>query len=216
MSLEVAVTEIFFSIQGESTHAGRPCAFVRLTGCPLRCSWCDTAYGFYGGKRMSFDAILDVLNQYPTRLVELTGGEPLAQPNAIPLMQLLVERGFEVLLETSGAMDIAKVPKEVAIIMDLKAPGSGEEGRNLFSNMAHLKPKLDEVKIVVADKNDFDFALRMDDEFQIMKNHTMLLSPVFGAVDLKEMAEWICSSGRPFRMQLQMHKYIWGPEVKGV
>lgn len=210
------INEIFFSLQGESSFVGRPCSFVRLTGCPLRCSWCDTTYSFYEGQKKSFNEIISVLDSYPTRLVEVTGGEPLAQKNVIPFMELLIEKNFEVMLETSGALTIEKVPRDVKIIMDLKAPASGEMKKNYWDNLAWLKPGIDEIKIVVQDKNDFDFAVEIEKQHNLTRAYTVLLSPVHGKVDLPQFADWILNSQIPFRMQMQLHKLVWGAETKGV
>jgi 7-carboxy-7-deazaguanine synthase len=210
------INEIFLSIQGESTHAGRPCAFVRLMGCPLRCSYCDTEYAFNEGARKSFDEVFKVIETYSTNLVEVTGGEPLAQPNAIAFLNELVQRNFEVLLETSGAYPIFKVPAEVAIILDIKTPGSGEKHRVHWDNMGALKPGLDEVKFVVCDRGDFDYAVEVCKQYGLLEKHTVLLSPSHGKLEPKLVAEWILESKLAFRLQLQVHKYIWGAETRGV
>jgi 7-carboxy-7-deazaguanine synthase len=209
------VNEIFFSLQGESTHAGRPCAFVRLMGCPLRCSYCDTEYAFYEGRKKSFAEVLEVLASYPSKLVELTGGEPLAQKNSIPFMHELVSQGYEVLLETSGAIPIFNVPKEVAVIMDVKTPGSREQHRMVWDNMAALKPGLDEVKFVVCSREDFEFAEKVCEQYKLLERVTVLVSPSFSQVSPADLASWVIESGKPYRMQVQMHKTIWG-EKRGV
>jgi len=211
----LAVNEIFFSIQGESTQAGRPCAFVRLMGCPLRCSYCDTEYAFYEGRSKTFDDIIAQLNRYPSKLVELTGGEPLAQPRSIPFMEELVSRGFEVLLETSGALSVEGVPKEVRIIMDLKTPSSGESQRNYWDNLGFLKEGVDEIKFVVGDREDFNFLLESCRAHRLPERFAVLVSPVFGKINLEHLAGWVLDSGYPLRMQVQMHKLIWG-EKRGV
>ena len=210
------INEIFLSIQGESTHAGRPCAFVRLSGCPLRCTYCDTEYAFYEGKAQNFDKIFETLKSYKTNLVEVTGGEPLAQPNVNFFMQELVDRGYEVLLETSGAYPIHKVPKEVAIIMDVKTPSSSELSKMCWDNMGSLKAGLDEVKFVLSNHADFDFAMEITQKYKLFEKCTVLLSPSHGVLENKKLAEWIVESKLPFRMQIQMHKYIWGAEARGV
>lgn len=215
MEERLKVNEIFFSIQGESTHAGRPCAFVRLMGCPLRCTYCDTEYAFFEGVGKSFTEIFAELKQFPTRLVEVTGGEPLAQPNVYPFMKKLGEAGYEVLLETSGAFPIEKVPAHVKIIMDVKTPGSGELKRHHWDNMGFLKPGLDEVKFVLSDRADFDFAVDVSRKYGLLDKVTVLLSPSYGKLELAALADWILASGLPFRMQTQMHKSIWG-EKRGV
>ena len=209
------VNEIFNSIQGESSFAGRPCAFVRLMGCPLRCTYCDTEYAFHEGVTKTFDEIFAVLDSYGTRLVELTGGEPLAQPNAIPFLQECEDRGFELMLETSGAFSIHQVPKSVKIILDIKTPGSNESHRNLWDNMGALKAS-DEVKFVVTSRADFDYAVGVATERKLFERCTVLVSPSHGQVSPKDLAQWVIDSKLPFRFQLQMHKYIWGAEVRGV
>ncbi len=215
------ITEIFHSIQGESTRAGLPCTFVRVTGCPLRCVWCDTEYAFHGGERMTLDAIVAEVEAVGTPLVEITGGEPLAHPNVFPLAERLADRGFEVLVETSGAFDISGLDPRVARIMDLKCPGSGEEHRNLWSNLDHLQAR-DEVKFVVADRGDYEWArdtIRergLDAAVTESRLGALLISPVWGAVDLEGLAEWILEDRLPARFQLQLHKLIWGPDRIGV
>ena len=215
------VTEIFHSIQGESTWAGLPCTFVRLTGCPLRCVWCDTAYAFSGGERMSFDEILAGVRGHGCGLVELTGGEPLAQAGAFDLVDRLLEEGFMVLVETSGAIDIASLDPRAHRIMDLKCPGSGEEERNLWSNLAHLTAR-DEVKFVIGDRADYEWARTviaergLADRIRRGSLNALLMSPVWGEVNLEEMAGWILEDGLPVRFQTQLHKHIWGPDKKGV
>jgi 7-carboxy-7-deazaguanine synthase len=208
------VTEIFFSIQGESSHAGRPCVFVRLTGCNLRCTWCDSEYTFTGGERMELDAVLDKVACYGCNLVEVTGGEPLAQAAAFPLIEALCDRGYEVLIETSGSIDITPVDRRAKLILDVKCPGSGEASKNRWENLDHLRPH-DEIKFVVADREDYDFA------WQVIEKHdlgrwTVLLSPVWGKMDLQSLAEWMLADRVPARFQTQLHKLIWGPDVKGV
>lgn len=210
----LVITEIYASIQGESSFAGLPCSFVRLTGCPLRCRWCDTVYGFHGGKRLSFAEIIHQLQELGINLVELTGGEPLAQENCIPFMGELLRHDFSVLCETSGAEDISQVPKGVTLIMDIKCPGSGMEDRNLWDNIRHLKPT-DEIKFVIADRNDYDWAR------QVMADHkidgfTVLMSPAFGLLEPAELVSWIVGDRLSVRLNLQQHKYIWSPRKKGV
>ena len=215
------VTEIFHSIQGESTHAGLPCTFVRLTGCPLRCTWCDTAYAFHGGTRMGVGEVVRAVAEEGCDLVEITGGEPLVQPGAAPLARRLVEAGHTVLVETSGAVDVGVLDDRVHRIMDLKCPGSGEEHRNLWSNLDHLTRR-DEVKFVVADLADFEWAAsvirrrRLDERVRDRSLGALLVSPVWGMGALEEMAEAILASGLPVRLQTQLHKHIWGPDRKGV
>ncbi len=212
---ELIVTEIFYSVQGESSWAGMPCAFVRLTGCPLRCRWCDTVYGFHGGKKQSIDFVLETLATYPTRLVEVTGGEPLAQAAAVPLMQRLIDEGYTVLLETSGSQSLAEVPKDVRIIMDLKCPGSGMDSKNLWSNLDLLK-STDEIKFVVASREDFEWAVQKIREHDLAKRAHLLVSPAWGLVKPQDLVAWLLESGIPARLNLQLHKLIWGPKKKGV
>ncbi len=212
---ELWVTEIFYSIQGESSWAGMPCAFVRLTGCPLRCRWCDTVYSFHGGKQFTIDAILNELAKFKTRLVEITGGEPLAQAEAIPLMERLVADGYKVLLETSGSQSIVDVPQAVSIIMDLKCPGSGMQDRNLWSNIDVLKAS-DEIKFVISNWDDFAWASKIIDEYQLAGRVHLLFSPAWGLLSMQDLSAWLLASGIQARLNLQVHKLIWGPKKKGV
>ena len=215
------VTEIFHSIQGESTWAGMPCTFVRLTGCPLRCVWCDTAYAFSGGERMSFDAILAEVSMHGCDLVELTGGEPLAQAGAYTLVDRLLDAGCTVLVETSGAIDVGPLDPRAHKIMDLKCPGSGEVARNLWSNLGHLTAR-DEVKFVVGDRADYEWARDvivargLADRVRNGSLNALLMSPVWGETDLEALASWILEDGLPIRFQTQLHKHIWGADAKGV
>ena len=206
------VTEIFHSIQGESSHAGRPCVFVRLTGCNLRCRWCDSEYTFTGGEKTSLDEVMERVRAYGCELVEITGGEPLAQAEAFELIARLCEEGFEVLIETSGSIDIVPVDRRAKIILDVKCPGSGEEAKNRWENLDALRPH-DEVKFVIADRGDYDFARRIVEE---RKLRNALFSPVWGEMDMKTLAEWMLADRVPARLQTQLHKHIWGAEVKGV
>lgn len=217
MKRHLAINEIFFSIQGESSHAGRPCIFVRTMGCPLRCSYCDTEYAFFEGTKKNFDEIfLHIKNYSPCNLIELTGGEPLAQPESYDFLQELCDLNYEVLLETSGAFPIERVPKKVKIILDVKTPSSKESHRQFWDNFAHLKEHKDEVKFVVGDKHDFEYALGVCEERKLFDRFVCLISPVWGKIALKDLAQWILESKKNFRLQTQMHKYIWGPEVRGV
>lgn len=216
-NVRVLVHEIYLSVQGESTFAGLPCVFVRLTGCPLRCSWCDTEHAFYGGKRMTLEEVMEVVDHFGVSLVEVTGGEPLAQPSCIDLLGELVRRNKTVLLETSGAYPIDDVPEEVHIIMDLKCPDSGEEGRNRLENLEWLSP-LDEVKFVVASHRDFLWADYMTrTKLQQLDLGGILFSPVFGQCAPVDLVRWLLESRTPgVRMQIQMHKVIWPPDTRGV
>jgi len=211
------VTEIFHSIQGESTHAGRPCAFVRLTGCPMRCVWCDSEYTFTGGDHLSVDDVLAQVRALGCNLVEVTGGEPLAQPQAFKLITELCEEGYEVLVETGGYVSTEAVDPRAQIILDVKCPGSGEDKRNHWPNLEVLRADKDEVKFVIANRSDWDFARDIIERFDLEKRaKAVLISPIWNGVNLQEVAGWITSSGLKVRMQLQMHKYIWGSEARGV
>ena len=217
----VRVTEIFHSIQGESTWAGLACTFVRLTGCPLRCVWCDTEYAFQGGDRMSTSRIMEQVASYGCRLVEITGGEPLVQPGASTLGLRLVEAGYTVLVETSGALDVSNLDPRIHKIMDLKCPGSGEVERNLWSNLDHLTHR-DELKFVVSGREDLDWLMEVVEEHGLDKRvvsgdlNALLVSPVWGSTDLKELSASVLESGLPLRIQTQLHKHIWGPMTPGV
>ncbi|MDE2981716.1 MAG: radical SAM protein [Gemmatimonadota bacterium] len=217
----VRVTEIFHSIQGESTWAGLPCTFVRLTGCPLRCVWCDTAYAFHGGTRMSIVEVVETVAAKRCRLVEITGGEPLVQPGAATLASRLLDDGFTVLVETSGAVDVSVLDDRVHTIMDLKCPGSGEADRNLWTNLDHLTER-DEVKFVVSGRDDFEWAADvirrhgLDERVRAGTLGALLVSPVWGLEEMEELATAILASGLPVRFQTQLHKHIWGPDRAGV
>ncbi|HEY8560289.1 MAG TPA: radical SAM protein [Pyrinomonadaceae bacterium] len=211
------ITEMFLSIQGESSHAGRPCSFVRLTGCPMRCAWCDSEYTFTGGARLGFDDIFARLEEYGCPLVEVTGGEPLAQKSAFPFIAELLDRGYEVLIETGGFVSTEKVDERAKIILDVKCPASGESERNTWANLERLNPAKDEVKFVVADLEDWRFARGVIEKYDLENRaKEILISPVFGAADLKEIAEAVAQSGSRVRLNLQLHKYIWGADVHGV
>lgn len=211
------ITEIFHSIQGESSYAGLPCVFVRLTWCNLRCTWCDSEYTFKGGTEMSVDEVIAQVRQYDCPLVEITGGEPLGQKReCCELTQRLCDEGYTVLLETGGSLDVSVLDARVIRILDVKCPGSGEEQHNFWPNLDRLNPR-DEIKFVIKDRADFEYAFRVMEKYQLDKRTPfVLMSPVHGAIDLPEMAGWILQSGVRARMQLQLHKYIWGPDVKGV
>ena len=209
------ITEIFHSIQGESSYAGQPCVFVRLTGCPLRCTWCDTDYAFYGGHECSIDEVLAKVQTYGCRLVEVTGGEPLVQPESLPLMTRLCDAGYTVLLETSGAVDIAPVDSRAHVILDVKCPGSGMTDRMHWTNLSQLAAK-DEAKFVMADRADYDWAREILTQYDLASRCPVLFSPVFGSLDVRQLAEWTLADRLPVRFQLQMHKYIWAPDMRGV
>jgi 7-carboxy-7-deazaguanine synthase len=205
------VTEIFFSLQGESSRVGLPTTFVRLTGCPLRCVWCDTAYAFHGGENLALDEILRRVAAHGARHVCVSGGEPLAQKGCLPLLAALCDAGHAVSLETSGAVDIAAVDARVSIVMDLKAPGSGEERKNRWTNLAHLKPK-DEIKFVLADEVDYQWARETLRCRGLDALCPVLLSPVHGCLEPRQLAEWILRDRLPVRMQVHLHRILWGGE----
>jgi 7-carboxy-7-deazaguanine synthase len=212
------VTEIFRSIQGESTHAGRPCAFVRLTGCPMRCVWCDSEYTFTGGERMTLEEVLAQVRALDCRLVEVTGGEPLAQRAAFELITRLCDEGYEVLIETGGYVSTEAVDERAKLILDVKCPASGEAERNHWPNLERLRADRDEVKFVVADRADWDFTRAVIARYDLDRRaHAILVSPVWGQIDLPALADWLAASGlQRMRMQLQLHKYIWGADARGV
>jgi 7-carboxy-7-deazaguanine synthase len=211
------VTEIFRSIQGESTHAGRPCTFVRLTGCPMRCVWCDSEYTFTGGEHISLEDVMRQVRVYGCRLVEVTGGEPLAQREAFTLIERLCDEGYEVLIETGGFVSTEKVDGRAKLILDVKCPASGEEARNHWPNMERLRADFDEVKFVIASRTDWDYACRIINQYELeRRTKAVLISPVWEKVSLPEVADWISASGMNVRMQLQMHKQIWGADARGV
>jgi 7-carboxy-7-deazaguanine synthase len=212
----LTVNEIFHSIQGESTRAGRPCVFVRLTACDLRCSWCDTPYAFHEGRKMTVEDVVAQVTERDCELVEITGGEPLLQEDVYALMDRLLGLGRTVMLETGGHRSIERVPREVLKIVDVKCPGSGECHRNDWSNLDRLAVH-DEVKFVLRDRTDYEFAR------DVMTRHglasrtaAVLMSPVHGVMHPRTLAEWILADGLPVRLQLQLHKYIWDPDVRGV
>jgi len=212
----LTVNEIFHSIQGESSYAGRPCVFVRLTACDLRCSWCDTAYAFYEGRKRAIDDVLAEVESYGCPLVEVTGGEPLLQDAVYPLMERLVAAGRTVLLETGGHRSTARVPPDVVTILDVKCPGSGESEKNDWQNLFRLRPH-DEVKFVVADRADYEFARRVVAEHTLTSRVAAIhLSPVHGVLDPRLLSEWILADRLPVRVQLQAHKYIWPAASRGV
>ena len=212
----LTVNEIFYSIQGESTRAGRPCVFVRLTACDLRCSWCDTPYAFHEGRKMSVADVVRETERFRCPLVEITGGEPLLQDDVYELMDELLARGRTVLLETGGHRPIDRVPAAVVRIVDVKCPGSGEAARNHLANLDSLAPH-DEVKFVIKDRDDYEYARGIVDRHQLAgRCAAVLFSPVHGVLDLKTLSEWMLEDRVPARLQLQLHKYIWAPETRGV
>ena len=212
----LTIYEIYASVQGESTHAGRPCVFVRLAACNLRCVWCDTAYAFTGGRKMSFDEVMAEVASHHCRLVEITGGEPLLQPGVHELMDRLIAEGYEVLLETGGHMPIDQVPDDVVTILDVKCPASGESGAMHWPNLDQLSTK-DEVKFVIQDRVDYDYARDVVARHRLAdRTRAVLFSPVHGVQDPAELARWILEDHVPARLQIQAHKYIWTPETRGV
>jgi len=211
----LVIHEIYHSIQGESSWAGMPCVFVRLSACDLRCGWCDTAHAFTGGEPLAVGQVLDRVRGHGCRLVEITGGEPLLQPAVLPLIRRLCDDGFTVLLETSGAADVAPVDPRAIKIMDLKCPGSGECSRNRWENLGHLGPR-DEVKFVIADRADYDWARQQVATRRLAERHTVLFAPVWQRLELRQLAEWILADSLPVRLQPQWHKYIWEPGTRGV
>jgi len=205
----VRVTETFLSLQGEAAQVGWPTVFIRLTGCPLRCRWCDTEYSFSGGETMAVEQLIQIVNDYGVRHVCVTGGEPLAQPGCLDLLRGLCDGGFSVSLETSGALDIAEVDPRVSVVMDLKAPGSGETARNRTDNLEHLKPG-DQVKFVLSGRADFDWALAWLTGHPLPEGIEALFSPVYGELEPRRLADWIVQARAPVRFQLQLHKLLWG------
>ncbi len=212
----LTINEIFHSIQGESTHTGRPCVFVRLTACDLRCSWCDTPYAFNEGRKMSVDEVAARVEAFGCDVVEITGGEPLLQADVYPLMQRLLDEGRTVMLETGGHRSVEQVPTGVIRVIDVKCPGSGESEKNHWPNLEALRPD-DEVKFVIRDRADYDYACGIVARYGLAgKCAALLFSPVHGVLPPKTLAEWILGDRLPVRLQLQAHKYVWGAEVRGV
>ena len=209
------VTEIFNSVQGESTHMGLPCVFVRLTGCNLRCVWCDTAYAFQGGKKLSIDEILEEIKSHNIDLIEITGGEPLMQEESILLMETLLKEKFRVMLETGGSLSIKDVPTKVIKVIDLKCPGSGEEDKNHWDNLNYLA-STDEIKFVIADRADYEWSRTTLHKYELDKKSHILFSPVFDKLNLKDLTEWILEDNLPVRLQTQLHKHIWDKNAQGV
>ena len=212
----LTVNEIFHSIQGESTHAGRPCVFVRLTACDLRCSWCDTPYAFTEGRKMSVDDVLERVREYGCDVVEITGGEPLLQKEVYPLMERLLDDGRTVMIETGGHLSADAVPPGVVRIIDVKCPGSGESGKVHWPNLEKLRSS-DELKFVIKDRSDYEFARDVVAKYDLTTRcAAVLLSPVHGVLDPKQLAAWILADRLAVRLQLQAHKYIWSPDTRGV
>ena len=211
----LTVNEIFFSIQGESTRAGHPCAFVRLAQCNLRCTYCDTEYAFYEGKEMSLENIIRQVDDYPTDLVEITGGEPLLQSAVFPLIKRFLDDGKIVLIETGGSIDVRPVDSRAILIYDIKCPDSGMMDKNLWENLPQLKPN-DEVKFVLGSRRDYEWAKEQLDRWDLVSRHTVLFSSVWGQLDSRELAEWVLQDGLQVRLQVQLHKILWGNEVRGV
>jgi len=213
--MSLKINEIYYSVQGESTHSGCPCIFIRLTYCNLRCTYCDTEYAFYDGKDMEITNIVSELKRWDCNLVEVTGGEPLFQDECIDLLNELINSNYEVMLETGGSLSISDVPKKVVKIVDFKCPSSGMVKKNLWSIMDDLQAH-DEVKFVIGNREDFDWAKDRITEYSMDKICTLLFSPTFGEINPQQIVEWILAENLPVRMQLQMHKMIWSPEEKGV
>ncbi len=209
------INEIFYSIQGESSAAGLPTTFVRLTGCNLRCTYCDTEYAFYEGEDFTVEEAIRKVEEHGCKLVEVTGGEPLMQKDVFPFMTKLCDKGFDVMLETSGSLPIEKVDKRVKIIMDLKTPSSGMMNKNLYENIEYLKPN-DEVKFVIGTQEDYNWSKEQIEKFGLTEKANVLFSPVFNSIEPKQIVEWILNDKLNVRFQLQMHKYIWEPETRGV
>ena len=201
------ITEIFYSIQGEASQAGRPCVFVRLSRCNLRCTWCDTTYSFKGGQKQSIDEIVATVGEHGCRLVEITGGEPLLQPGVHDLMARLCDADYEVMIETSGSRDVSEIDERVRIIMDLKCPGSGEVDKNLWSNLDHLKDD-DEVKFVILDRADYDWMVATISEHRLTDRFQVILSPVHGQLDAHQLSKWILADRLDVRLGLQLHKFL--------
>ena len=213
--MSLKINEIYYSVQGESTHSGCPCIFIRLTYCNLRCSYCDTEYAFYDGKDMEITDIMSEIKRWDCNLVEVTGGEPLFQDECIDLLNELVNSNYEVMLETGGSLSISDVPKKVVKIVDFKCPSSGMVKKNLWSIVDDLQAH-DEVKFVIGNREDFDWAKDRITEYSLDKICTLLFSPTFGEIDPQQIVKWILADNLPVRMQMQMHKMIWSPEGKGV
>jgi 7-carboxy-7-deazaguanine synthase len=213
--VRLRINEIFYSVQGESSHAGRPCIFVRLTGCPLRCRYCDTTYAFHEGRDLEAGAILAAIAAYPCKLVEVTGGEPLAQSGTPEFLRMLLDAGYEVLLETSGALDIGVVPDGVRTILDLKTPDSGESERNDWRNLDRLRPG-DEIKFVIGSRRDYEWTRDIIRRLRLGERNAILLSPEWESDVREPLADWLLEDGLPARYQIQLHKFIWPGVERGV
>ena len=213
--MKLKINEIFYSIQGESSFSGLPCVFVRLTYCNLRCSYCDTEYAFYNGKDMSLSEIIIEVKKHPTQLVMITGGEPLLQKKSIDLMQCFIDEKYSVMLETSGSLSLQNVPKEVIKIVDFKCPSSKMKEKNMWSILNDIDKK-DEIKFVIGDKEDYDWSRSKINRYKLYDKCQILFSPVYGKIDMKDLCDWVLSDGLKVRLQTQLHKFIWGPDKKGV
>ena len=213
--MSLKVNEIYFSVQGESTHAGRPCIFIRLTYCNLRCTYCDTRYAFYDGKDMEISEIIEKIKQWNCQLVEVTGGEPLFQDECLTLLNELLKKNYEVMLETGGSLPISSVPEDVINIIDFKCPSSGMEKNNLWSIIDNLHIH-DEVKFIIGNRKDYEWAKEKIGQYNLTKQCTVLFSPIFNEINPEIIVEWILEDYLPVRFQMQIHKYIWKPESKGV
>ena len=211
----IKINEIYLSVQGESSHTGLPCVFVRLTGCNLRCVWCDTAYAFHEGKTQSIGQTLKDIKNFGINLVEITGGEPLMQEDVYPLMEELLENGYKVMLETGGSLSLGKVPRDVIKILDFKCPGSGEHKKNNLDNLKLLAPH-DEIKFVILDRRDYEWSRDLIKKHKINETSPILFSPVYGKLELKKMVKWILEDRLPVRLQTQLHKVIWSKKTQGV
>ena len=209
------INEIFKSIQGESSYAGLPCVFVRTSGCNLRCGWCDTSYAFYEGEERAIDSVLEEIRGFGCDCVEITGGEPLLQEEVYPLMKRLLDEGYRLLIETSGSLPIDKIDRRAVVIMDIKCPGSRMSRAIHWENIRHLK-KEDEVKFVIADRSDYDWSKEVLARYPLLRERTLLFSPAFGLMEPRQLAEWVLEDRLPVRLQLQIHKYIWDPQMRRV
>ncbi|HIK58554.1 MAG TPA: radical SAM protein [Nitrospinaceae bacterium] len=209
------VNEIYVSIQGESSHTGLPCIFIRLTGCNLRCTWCDTAHAFYAGKNFTLEEILKKVETFKVPLVEITGGEPLMQEDVYPLMNSLLEKGYQVMLETGGSLSIDRVPEKIIKILDIKCPGSGEELKNHLENLKLLSPH-DEIKFVLLDRSDYEWSRDLMQKLKLPSSAQILFSPVYDKLKLKDLSKWILEDQLPVRLQTQLHKVIWSKNTIGV